>query len=69
MGRHFWADLIGEIPYENQSRGTLQRFSAKVANFEAGVKCHVKFLLSSHFGGEAFCKFHKMVAKLKMKLG
>ena len=34
MGRPFLSILIGEIPYENQSRGTFKKFSAKVPNFK-----------------------------------
>ena len=34
MGSTFLGILIGEIPYENQSWGVLQRIFTKVVNFE-----------------------------------
>ena len=34
MGTPFLANLIGEFPYENQSRYHFQLFFGKVANFK-----------------------------------
>ena len=35
MGRPFWADLIGEFPYENQSRAHFKTFFKKWAKFKS----------------------------------
>ena len=37
MGRPFWANLIGEFPYEKQSWGCFHFIFGKVANFEKGL--------------------------------
>lgn len=37
MGSTILPILIGEIPYENQLRGYLQRLFAKQPNFESGL--------------------------------